>query len=247
MVDRQTVELGFLLRQFKDYEFSMANLDNRIQLQKFIYMLQVHNIYLGYDYSWYVRGPYCTTLARRGFTLERIYDEVPKNEVRFADRRIQDRFARFKKFISGKVNNVKYLEAVASLHMLKISDMDDEKAITKVVSKKPDRFDRDYCRKILDEDVKPLLTAGMLQIPTFDKNQITLNAFPSNDDLANSFDMDYKPIDKTFYYMLKDAGDTDIILVGKNLFRRNERRPKPDMLSVDKAASIHLLTSGQVG
>ena len=74
---RESVELGFILKQIPGYDFSLEGFSDRLKLQKTIYLLQVFGVYLGYDFSWYLRGPYCSILAANGFLLQDIYDEIP--------------------------------------------------------------------------------------------------------------------------------------------------------------------------
>ena len=150
-MDRQPFVLGFLLREFPEFDFRMADFLDRLRLQKFIYLLQAHGIYLGYDFSWYMRGPYCTTLAAAGFALEDFYGQIPERPKgsRFANNTIQKRFDRFAKFIKGKVNDTKFLEAAASLHfLLKTRRITDDEAVGKVTGKMPNTSEA-YVRKVL--------------------------------------------------------------------------------------------------
>ena len=50
-MNKETVELGFILKQIKDYEFTMQDFDDRLRIQKLIYLLQASGVYLGYDFS----------------------------------------------------------------------------------------------------------------------------------------------------------------------------------------------------
>ena len=119
-MDRQPFVLGFILRKFPEFGFSMDTFDDRLRLQKFIYLLQAHGIYLGYDYSWYLRGPYCSSLATDGFILDDIYTDMVResgtDKTAFANRFTQKRFERFVKFVSGHETETQFLEAAASLH-----------------------------------------------------------------------------------------------------------------------------------
>lgn len=179
MSNQQTVDLGFIIRQFKDYDFSMNTSDDRIKLQNLIYLLQAYDIYLGYDFSWYIRGPFSIILSKCGLALERIYREVPKDEVWFDSKRVQERFTAFKSFIDGKIHDPGYLEMVASLHMLKASGMSDDESISHHMRKMTTindtyLYNREYYRKILNHDVKPLLNKVEI-ISTFNENLIKLD------------------------------------------------------------------------
>ena len=152
-VDRQTIDLGYVLRQFPDLDFGMDDFDHRLRVQKFVYLLQAFDIYLGYDYSWYLRGPYCTQLATVAYTLSRSYDAIPRDQkMAFANPDVQDRFERFRKFVGGRENDNDFLEIAASEHMLrKTSDMPRADIIEKVATKKKDPFDRALCKRIWGE------------------------------------------------------------------------------------------------
>lgn len=138
-MNRESVELGFILKNIPDYDFSMTHFDERLKLQKLIYLLQAFGVYLGYDFSWYLRGPYCSLLAHNGFSLEEIYDKIPK-DIKLKDKEDQKKFYRFQNFVKAKT--VDDLEIAASIHYLKNvrgKSMDDER-IKEKVSKKQDRF-----------------------------------------------------------------------------------------------------------
>ena len=240
MASSQTIDLGLILTQFKDFEFSIETYAGRDRLQKFIYLLQAHNIYLGYDYSWYISGPYCTTLAKHAHALETIHGIIPADaNVKFMNGDTQRRFIKFQNFISGNEGNDEYLKIAASLHLLKLNGMSDDDALEKIT--KDESFDHDYCKRILS-NVKVLLTEFKLgNIKPFLQNKMPTVALFNDDKTANSRDMDHKPADKSIYYMLKDAIDTDIYLVGEHIFRREEPHPVVDMLITDKIVQIREL------
>ena len=113
---REAVELGFMLKQIKGYEFSMAEFDSRLKLQKMVYLLQAFGVYLGYDFSWYLRGPHCLVLTSNGLRLQEIYASIPEQKVRFSNKKSQKLFKKFLKFVKGKSTDD--LEIAASLHCL---------------------------------------------------------------------------------------------------------------------------------
>lgn len=115
-MNRETVELGFVLRQIEDYEFSMKGFDDRLRFQKTVYLLQAFGVYLGYSFSWYMRGPHCTVLASNGLLLQDVYASIPEQKVGFDDKKSQKSFKKFLKFVRGKSTDD--LEIAASLHCL---------------------------------------------------------------------------------------------------------------------------------
>lgn len=151
MVNRQIIELGTVLRQFPKFEFSMDEFDARLRLQKFIYLLQTFDVFLGYNYNWYIRGPYCSTLTTCGFGLQTVYDKIPEGtEMEFADPTIRDRFNRFKDFIRDKEMDTDWLEIAASIHILDRLDYDRNAVIQQVVDKQA-RFTHEQVEGIWGE------------------------------------------------------------------------------------------------
>ena len=146
---REAVELGFILKQIEDYEFSMDKFDDRLKLQKTVYLLQAFGVYLGYDFSWYMRGPYCTILASNGFLLQDIYDSMPPQDFKFDDRKSQKMFERFLEFVKGKSTDD--LEIAASLHYLsQTCGVPDDEAKSRVKNKQ-EKFSMDQVGRIWSE------------------------------------------------------------------------------------------------
>ena len=139
------------MRHF-DVDFSMNTFDERLRLQKLIYLLQTFGIYLGYDFSWYIRGPYCSTLAANGFALRDIYGKIPIGKVRFENPSVQKKFKKFQDFIKNKVIDEQFLEIAASLHNLNATKTSKDMDLVQVLmDRKPGRFKEDRCREILEE------------------------------------------------------------------------------------------------
>ena len=148
-MNRETVELGFVLKQVEDYEFSMEKFDDRLRFQKTVYLLQAFGVYLGYNFSWYLRGPYCTVLTSNGFLLQDVYSSIPEQKVGFDDKKSQKSFERFLKFVKGKSTDD--LEIAASLHYLSHTcGMPADKAKSKVETKQQ-RFEARRIAEIWSE------------------------------------------------------------------------------------------------
>lgn len=115
-------DLGYVLKQVPNSDFKMDGFDDRLRLQKIVYMLQAFGVNLGYGFSWYFRGPYCTSLARAGFELEQVYGMIPDGaEVRPVDPRVRDGLKRCIKFLKGAMggpHDLNRLEIAASIHLL---------------------------------------------------------------------------------------------------------------------------------
>lgn len=151
-MNKQVIDLGFILKQIQDSDFSMNTFQDRLKFQKMIYLLQAFNVYLGYDFSWYLRGPYCPVLTTNGFTLQEIYNEIPDEQTKFRDPSVQKRFEKFQKFVKDKGTDE--LEIAASIHCLKhIAVLSDDEIKTKVENKQS-QFTSEQVTKIWNEMVK---------------------------------------------------------------------------------------------
>ena len=98
---------------------------NRLKLQKALYLIQLTGVDLGYRFSWYLRGPYSTALAKDLFELESLLQSEEKEEVsgyQFT--------AKIKSLLSKSVGllqkpagidlkDEEWYELLASLHFLK--------------------------------------------------------------------------------------------------------------------------------
>ena len=151
MADKQTIDLGVILRQFPEFQFSMDTFDGRLKLQKLIYLLQASDVFLGYHYSWYLRGPYCSTLTTCGFELREIYDEIPeKIKIEFPNPSTRDKFAKFKKSMANRWTDSDFLEIAASVHLLYTLGKKYDHIIKKVTAKQK-TFTEEQVKQVWEE------------------------------------------------------------------------------------------------
>jgi len=114
-MDRALV-LGAVLKRIGNYD--MSTFEGRLVLQKTVYLLQAHGLYLGYKFSWYVHGPYCPELTREAFELLPIYKRIPDAE--FAKPQVEKRFEKFLSFLGDKKGDSDWLEQLACTHFLRV-------------------------------------------------------------------------------------------------------------------------------
>ena len=257
-MNRQPVDLGYVLRQLPQFEFSMRDFDHRLRFQKLVYLLQAFDVYMGYDYSWYLRGPYCSTLAASGFALDGLYEHIPEGvRMAFASPRVNGRFEDFKRRISGRENDTAFLEIAASLHFLDAGGgLARGEALRRVASKRPG-FAEDACAEIrsLLEEWKILGGgAGGDDPAEGGGGGGGGGAYGSEIDCDPALfvpeippDMGRRPYDLGFYHMLLDSkeGNEKIALVGRDVFRKGQRRPPVDEITVDDTGLlVRLLRRG---
>ncbi len=114
-ISDEAINLGVVLRNLDNFDMSTFN--GRLTLQKTVYLMQAFGIYLGHNFSWYLRGPYSSHLASVGFTLQEVYHRIPA-AGHFA-KPTQRKFDKFIEFMSDKKHDPARLEILASIHFLK--------------------------------------------------------------------------------------------------------------------------------
>ena len=252
-MNRQPIDLGFVLRQFPRFEFSMDSFEHRLRVQKFVYLLEAFDVYLGYEYSWYLRGPYCSTLAAAGFALDGFYGRIPKSpRMHFSKPSVHERFGQFKEFISGREADTDFLEMAASFHFLeKGGSLSRDQIFERVLNKRRPSFAEPECRRVQKylEDWKLIRGAG--NETSGPEPWCTYGDKPGEEWFVEApavpESMDLRPVDKGIYHMLLDSkeGDEKIVLVGKDVFRPNQRRPLVDEITVeDKRLLVDLIERG---
>ena len=131
--------------------FNMDDFNGRLRFQKTIQVLQSFGIDLGYNYNWYIRGPYCPELAKDGFELKDVLDKIPQMTVEFAEDEDQANYNTFKKFIANKKDDPDQLEIASSICFLCNEERMDKDTVLKLTEGKRARFTMDDCMRIWDE------------------------------------------------------------------------------------------------
>lgn len=149
VASRSAVELGYILKHVPDYEFSMDQFDDRLRFQKTVYLLQAFGINRGYDFSWYLRGPYCSLAAHDGYDLRGVYYLIPTGSSVFKSARANKAFEKFCRFVRSK--STIDLEIAASLHYFKRSEGWDDARVKKAVVDKRSEFTEEGVRRVWDD------------------------------------------------------------------------------------------------
>jgi len=138
-MDRK-ISLGGLFKRLET--FDMDTFDGRLILQKTVYLMQAYGLPLGYNFSWYIYGPYSPDLTKDGYEIKDIYQNIPKMKFVKEDREM--RFNEFIKIFGQYIKNAYWLELLASIHFLKklYPSENKENILIKVEKKQP------YIKKI---------------------------------------------------------------------------------------------------
>jgi uncharacterized protein YwgA len=120
-MDKRQITLCLVLAEL-GFEPSMDSFENRLCLQKLVYLVQKAGVNLGYHHGWYLRGPYCSDLATDGFAI-RDAGGVNATEGWKLDSAFSERVAKLKGLTASapgfsEAEYATHLELVASVHFL---------------------------------------------------------------------------------------------------------------------------------
>jgi uncharacterized protein YwgA len=113
-MDQRAVALKLVLDHLGTNDISTV--DDRMEVQKAIYLAQAAGVPLGYSYGWYVRGPYSPALTRDYFDLS---EDAPVNAT--LKQSAAQRLGRVRNLMNtaiGQLQRPQRLELLASIHYL---------------------------------------------------------------------------------------------------------------------------------
>lgn len=124
---------------------SITTIDDRKRVQKAIYLSQIFGVNLGYRFSFYLMGPYSTSLTQDYYKLNeaiKLGDESYKGKI------LKDELSsslesiklllRLPSELSDKITPTDWLEVIASLdYLLRVSKLDKDKAFEYMRRAKP--------------------------------------------------------------------------------------------------------------
>lgn len=140
-------ELAAVLKDIGN--FSMDDFEGRLTLQKTICLLQAFGVNLGYQFTWYLHGPYSTALFRDGHEARAVIDGLPCAPVSF-NGEAQKRYEGFKEFVQDKKHDPLRLEMCASICYLAAAGLGKDDILKAVEDKTPE-FGRGQCVSMWDD------------------------------------------------------------------------------------------------
>ena len=119
-MDRQQIGVKLALNGL-GRPLKVDSFDDRLILQKTIYLVQAKGIHLGYYYKWYLHGPYCSSLTKDLYAIdsESGYADEECGRWKLDDdssKRLSDLIPLFSKNDTEGLAN--HLELLASVHFL---------------------------------------------------------------------------------------------------------------------------------
>ena len=147
-------------------DFKINNFQDRLIMQKSVYLAQAAGVNLGYYYHWYLYGPYSPSLTRDEYSIAMdISADMDESKGWKLDDKSSQRLEKIKDIFAGPDRNklAKKLELFASVHFLidrrQVSKVDSSRIIATL-----ERFNKDY---FSEEDVKEalgeLISYGLLE------------------------------------------------------------------------------------
>lgn len=144
---------GLIKRIYPD--FNLNSFENRLKLQKIIFLMRSHDLDLGYNYNLYMRGPYSVSLTRDAFLIE---DWNIIEETIFTDQDTEERFTTFINKITPYKNNTKWLEIASTLLLIKsLKDPNDKQLI-----KECNEIKKDYTIKDIELVLNEMKKEGFI-------------------------------------------------------------------------------------
>jgi len=137
-------------------DFKITYFQDRLIMQKSVYLAQAAGVNLGYYYHWYLYGPYSPSLTRDEYAIAMdISADMDESKGWKLDDSSSQRLKKIQSIFAEPDRNTlaKKLELLASVHFLierkQVSKVDTSRIITTL-----ERFNKDY---FSEEDVKEAL------------------------------------------------------------------------------------------
>jgi uncharacterized protein YwgA len=128
--------LGKVLRNFYN-NFDMNEFDDRLKLQKMVYLMKSKDLNLGYAFNLYLYGPYSPDLTKDGFQISQVCEYGNLNKIGFEDVDKDEKFLEFISKIGEKKDDLEWLEIVSSYLFIKNNmNLSDDEIVQKILNKR---------------------------------------------------------------------------------------------------------------
>jgi len=121
-MDRRQISLVLVMRAL-DVPLRVDQFDDRLVVQKAVYLAQARGVDLGYFFRWHLRGPYCRALTSDAYTISLENEDeavrwVLNEESKTALRELRDLLPS-----AEDLPRARWLELLASIHYLVRQDL----------------------------------------------------------------------------------------------------------------------------
>lgn len=165
-MDKKLVAIFLLMRELRQ-NWSIDGFQDRLFMQKAIYLTQVLAIDLRFRFGWYLRGPYSKDLTDCLYEL----DADEKLRATIAALTLRDEFATKMQHLKDLVKNnptnldeARWLELVSSIHYLKHISCPNETTTQENAKERLERAGKtSFSRDEIDEAWKALDEIGLIK------------------------------------------------------------------------------------
>lgn len=142
---------------------SVASFNDRLMVQKAIYLAQAAGLDLGYYFRWYLRGPYSPEVSSDVFTIAAELGELDESRGWVLDQEVEECLAPVEKLISAKPagEHPRWLELLASVHFL-VDRRQVQGADVDSLQEVLQRFNKDYADEEVSDALGRLRQHGLL-------------------------------------------------------------------------------------
>jgi len=162
-MDRQQIALKLTIDGL-GLHFNIDAFDDRLILQKAVYLAQAIGVNLGYYYQWYIHGPYSPTLTQDEYAIAvELGQDIDESKGWILDSVSQDRLKNLMNLIpkSGKKEVSRKLVLLASVHFL-VSRKQIHISEAKEMSTTLKKFGKDFSEEEVREAARELQLYGLL-------------------------------------------------------------------------------------
>ncbi len=137
-----------------DKNFSMDKFEDKLEVQKIIYLLQEYGVNLGYEYEWYIRGPYCKQVSTDAHAV--LDNKMPAQNPEQLNLN-SEQIKQFKHLLDAHLNDTTWLEIAASVVYLKKHHYPEDSLeeivgyLIEDLSYGYKNFDESLVRQVIDE------------------------------------------------------------------------------------------------
>lgn len=162
-MDRQQIGLKLAVEGL-ELPFQINTFEDRLILQKAVYLAQATGVNLGYYYHWYLHGPYSPSLTRDEYAIGFEHDQdVDDSEGWKLDDESTGRLEQLKNLIpKGNRPEVrKKLELLASVHFL-INRRQVRQNDAREIAETLKRFNKNFSEEEVQKALRELIHYGLL-------------------------------------------------------------------------------------
>lgn len=163
-MDRQQIALKLTL-DYLGISVRADAFEDRLVLQKSVYLCQAAGVDLGYYFRWYLRGPYCSALAADGFsvTIDQAQDDDESSNWTL-DAKSRTNLDQVSSLLQAEDPRAPWLELLASVHFLVDRDQVSAESADEI-SETLQRFGKDFTLDQVRKALRELRKHGLFSEP----------------------------------------------------------------------------------